>query len=653
MNPAPDDVRDSPAPAKDPGVLIIGNFLSRQIATRAICEELADRLAMEGWSVLRTSDRRARLPRLMGMQRSIWRFRHRFDAAQVDVFSGAAFVWAEAAAWSLKRLGKPYLLTLHGGRLPEFSRRWPRRLYRLLQGAAAVTTPSAYLKTELGRFRTDLLLLPNPLDLERYRFRRRNPLTPRLVWLRAFHETYNPLLALEVVARLRQRFPEVHLTMVGPDKGDGSLEAVREKARHLGISDRVELPGGIAKEEVPSFLEKGDIFLNTTNADNTPVSVMEAMACGLPVVTTDVGGLRYLLEKDIDARLVPPKDPEAMAGAVAHLLSHPEEAEAMAEAAQRKVEAFDWSPDPAPVERSLPAGGGRRARTQRGADFDCQAHRRELMSLLLGIYHRLPYRARCLAASLRGRSLERWRYSKETPRLIEEALERDSWSAGDWRRWQGEELPKILHRAATRVPYYRDLWNRRRAGGDRRDWEDLNNWPILQKETIRSQPKAFLVDGCDPRKMYPEHTSGSTGTPLELWWSRETTRRWYALVEARLRQWHGLTRLRPWALLGGQLVAPARQQDPPFWVWNRSQQQLYLSAYHLAPKTAAAYLGALRDYRVEHLLGYPSGMAALARMALDEGLEAPPLKAVLSNAEPLFEASETGHRGGLPLPRAG
>ncbi|MCB1036112.1 MAG: hypothetical protein KDD47_19980, partial [Acidobacteria bacterium] len=228
------------------------------------------------------------------------------------------------------------------------------------------------------------------------------------------------------------------------------------------------------------------------------------------------------------------------------------------------------------------------------------------MSLLLGIYHRLPYGARCLAAGLRGLYLERWRYSDQTPERIEEALAREAWPAERWRSWQEEELASLLHRAATEVPYYRELWSRRRASGDRRPWEVLGNWPVLSKEEVRGRPAAFLADGRDPRRMYVEHTSGSTGTPLELWWSRETTRRWYALVEARLRRWHGLSRHRPWALLGGQLVAPARQKTPPFWVWNRPQQQLYLSSYHLAPGTVAHYLEALDHHRVEHLLGYPS-----------------------------------------------
>lgn len=326
-----------------PRVLIVGNFLSRRVSTRAVCEELADRLAADGWSVLRTSDRQARLPRLIGMQRSIWRFRERFDVAQVDVFSGAAFLWAEAAVWSLKRLGKPFVLTLHGGLLPDFGRRWPRRLQGLLRPAAAATTPSAYLQTELAPFRRDLRLVPNPLDLERYPFRQRTSFSPRLIWLRAFHHTYNPLLAVEVLARLRRRFPEARLTMIGPDKGDGSLEATRRKARQLGIDGHLEIVGGITKQDVPAWLDRGDVFLNTTNADNAPVSVQEAMACGLAVVSTDVGGLPYLLADGVDARLVPPRNAEAMAAAVTRLLERPEETRSLAEAARTKVEACDGS----------------------------------------------------------------------------------------------------------------------------------------------------------------------------------------------------------------------------------------------------------------------------------------------------------------------
>ena len=129
--------------------------------------------------------------------------------------------------------------------------------------------------------------------------------------------------------------------MVGPDK-DGSMEEVRSRAAQLGVHDRVNFPGRVPKAEVPQWLDRGDIFLNTTNADNTPVSVMEAMACGLPVVSTHVGGVPYLIEDGKDGLLVPPSNPSAMADAVRQLLKDPVLAGRLSRSAFLKVQRWDW-----------------------------------------------------------------------------------------------------------------------------------------------------------------------------------------------------------------------------------------------------------------------------------------------------------------------
>ncbi len=250
---------------------------------------------------------------------------------------------------------------------------------------------------------------------------------------------------------------------------------------------------------------------------------------------------------------------------------------------------------------------------------------------LLDLYHRLPYPGRCLAASLRGFYLDRWRYGAATPRLVEEALERESWSGEEWQRYQSAALAVLLERAAERVPFYRQLWHGR-CGDPRR----LGDWPVLEKESLRRDPRAFLTDGSNPRRMLPEPTSGSTGTPLTVWRSRRTAIAWYALVEARMRRWNGVARGDRWAVLGGQLVVPATVRRPPYWVWNATSRQLYLSSYHLAPETAAGYLGALERSKVSYLLGYASALSSLARLAEEEGLVAPRLGVVLSNAEPLY-----------------
>ena len=153
----------------------------------------------------------------------------------------------------------------------------------------------------------------------------------------------------------------------------------------------------------------------------------------------------------------------------------------------------------------------------------------------LRLYPFLPAQARSAAASLRGLYLRSWRYNRDTERMVEEALEREQWSAEQWKAWREERLAYVLHRAATSVPYYREQWQARRRKGELASWEYLENWPVLYKEPIRKNPKAFLADDCDPRRMFAEHTSGTTGKPLDLWWSRETVRYWYALFEARCR----------------------------------------------------------------------------------------------------------------------
>lgn len=373
------------------GVLLVGNFLSTaRPGSSTVCELLARRLSSAGWPVLTTSDKSARLSRLADMLRTIWRRRNEYAVAQVDVYSGPSFIWAESVCWLLGRLRKPFVLTLHGGNLPAFARRWPGRVRRLLNSASAVTTPSRYLQEALGTYCDDLLLLPNAIDLNLYPFRLRSHAQPKLIWLRAFHNIYNPCMAARAVAHLlemenlrplassasgsqpstlnhqlhsapsspvasssvvsasspsdlRSPISDLRLAMFGPDKGDGSLERVRSEVKRLGLERRISLPGFVSKTQVPTALNSGDIFLNTTNVDNTPVSVIEAMACGLCVVSTNAGGIPYLLRDKEDALLVPLNDAPAMANAIHSIVAEPSLAARLSRNARGKAEKFDWS----------------------------------------------------------------------------------------------------------------------------------------------------------------------------------------------------------------------------------------------------------------------------------------------------------------------
>jgi glycosyltransferase involved in cell wall biosynthesis len=192
-------------------------------------------------------------------------------------------------------------------------------------------------------YRGDIHLLPNAINLSAYTFKSRENYYPRIIWIRAFHKIYNPMLAPEVISLLTSEWRDLHLIMVGADQGDGSFQKTRQLIEKLGLNNRIELPGRVPKAEVTTWLQRCDIFLNTANIDNAPVSILEAMACGLAIVSTNVGGIQYLLEHEHDALLVPPDDPLAMSAAVRCILTDSAFSKRLSLNARNKVEQFDWA----------------------------------------------------------------------------------------------------------------------------------------------------------------------------------------------------------------------------------------------------------------------------------------------------------------------
>ena len=254
------------------------------------------------------------------------------------------------------------------------------------------------------------------------------------------------------------------------------------------------------------------------------------------------------------------------------------------------------------------------------------------------IYSYLPYPMRVFAANFRGYYLRWWRYARETEQLVEDALERETWSSKQWEKWQETRLSYILNRAATQVPFYRNYWTQQRIQGNRASWEILENWPVLKKETLRENTVAFVADDCHIRQMFCDRTSGTTGTPLSIYFNRSTLRQYYALYEARIRRWNGILQGERWAILGGQPIVPFRKRNPPFWVFNAALNQLYLSTYHLSVENVKWYVDALRRYAPTHMIVYPSAAFILASAALDKAFQIPKMKVIVSNAEILLDS---------------
>jgi glycosyltransferase involved in cell wall biosynthesis len=139
--------------------------------------------------------------------------------------------------------------------------------------------------------------------------------------MRAYHPIYNPVMAVRVLQRLRRTLPEATLVMAGQDKG--MMREVADAARSLGVADAVEIAGFLDEKGKRAAAARSDIFINTTHVDNAPVGVVEMCAMGLPVISTDVGGVPDLLTREQTGILVADNDDAAMTDAIVRLVRDP------------------------------------------------------------------------------------------------------------------------------------------------------------------------------------------------------------------------------------------------------------------------------------------------------------------------------------------
>ena len=229
---------------------------------------------------------------------------------------------------------------VHGGATPKFAKRFPRWCRRVFSRSDEMVVPSPYLGRCLGGLGFQAKIIPNVVEIADYEFKPRRCLRPRLLWMRTFHPIYNPMMAVRALERLSQGFPDATLVLAGEEKGIGG--DVRLAVERLNLGDRVRFAGFLDQQAKRREFEAADIFLNTNHIDNTPVSVIEACASGLPVVSTNVGGMSDLLADGESGLLVPDDDDEAMAAAVTRLLTDPGLAERLSRNGRSLAERCDW-----------------------------------------------------------------------------------------------------------------------------------------------------------------------------------------------------------------------------------------------------------------------------------------------------------------------
>lgn len=320
---------------------VVGNLLGRNpgyVTTQG--QILADLLAKDGHTVISCSSKINRALRLLDIVSTVFRNRKNFDVLVLEVYSGLNILMSETVSFLGRSLGLRLVFVLHGGNLPEFSRRFPRWVKRVLARADILVAPSPYLVNGLKDLGLPIRMVRNIVEVDNYPYKMRSQIEPKLIWMRSFHTLYNPQMAVRVLSSLRNSYPNASLVMAGLDKG---LEPeIKAMAAEMGLADAVRFPGFLDHDAKIEEFSRADIYINTNRIDNTPVAVIEACASGLPVVATAVGGLPDLIENGTNGLLVTDGDVDAMVDAVDTLLKDRELTKKLSTNGRSLAELSSW-----------------------------------------------------------------------------------------------------------------------------------------------------------------------------------------------------------------------------------------------------------------------------------------------------------------------
>lgn len=277
----------------------------------------------------------------------LWRSASEVQLFHVMANSGWSWhLFAVPAIWIASIRGKPVIINYRGGEADSFLNKASFWIKPSLSRASAIIVPSGFLEAVFAKHGFSTNIVPNIIDLSRFRAETRleapAPLKagfPHIIVTRNLEPIYDNATALRAFSIVRRTFPAARLSLAGSGPEQQALVSL---ATDLGIADAVTFTGRVDNERMAALYHSADIMINPSLVDNMPISVLEALASGVPVVSTDVGGVPYLVEHEKTALLVPVQDANAMADAILLLVNDPARMKQMKKAGIESVQQYTW-----------------------------------------------------------------------------------------------------------------------------------------------------------------------------------------------------------------------------------------------------------------------------------------------------------------------
>jgi len=313
-------------------ILFLGNILGKHDFNPTYLELLSGDL--KHYPICTVSHYKNKYFRLIHMVVVFYRHIFSTKLVVIDTYSTFAFNFALIMSFISRWHRKPYILNLSGGDL-ENRLINSKSFKTILYYSTLNISPSRFIFEKLQQHNFQSLYIPNYLNLDLYPYYRRTSFSPKILWVRSFHKIYNPEMAIEVLKLVKKKYSNCNLCMVGPFKDD-SIVHVRALSKKYKLNSYLDLTGKISKKKIIEISKDFDFFINTTNLDNLPISVLEAMALGLPIISTNVGGLPFFLN-EANSILVNKNDSVAMANAIIKIIEAPQFGTGLSESARETV----------------------------------------------------------------------------------------------------------------------------------------------------------------------------------------------------------------------------------------------------------------------------------------------------------------------------
>jgi len=264
------------------------------------------------------------------------------NAEVVHVMANSGWAWylcATPAILVACMRGVPSVVNYHGGEAQWFLERSGRIVRAILGWASALAVPSAFLQQVFRRSGVGSDVVPNIVDPERFSPAAELVSRPHIVVPRNLEPIYDVPTALRAFARVRAQLPAARLTVAG--SGPERL-ALQRQAANLGIAEAVDFVCRLSREQMAALYRSARVVLNPSRVVNMTISLLEGMASGVPVVSTNVGGVPFIVRDGVNALLVAPGDDAGMAAAALRVLEEPAVAQRLRNAALKEVEQYTW-----------------------------------------------------------------------------------------------------------------------------------------------------------------------------------------------------------------------------------------------------------------------------------------------------------------------